>query len=222
MAAVFTCLLVSQARAQQATMQFPVARDAGILGWDNHDGYGGVYDKTLETEEFSNHGGAPANRARKSTQHGLIMDWDTDAINTWIQANVEPGTPMKWTFNIYPLDAAPADITIETIESANDWLEGDGPHNFENFNWSEGTGAATTNFAQTYYTFDQEGDKVLDLEKSLPWIDNDTGTGGIDDNQYSILGRPDNFSPGTRIPDFVNSELQVGPKGWNLEENKKI
>src|SRR5690606_37492957 len=55
--------------------------------------------------------------------------------------------------------------------------------------------------------YDDDGDPVLDLENSVPWVDNEEGTGGIDDNQYNILGRTSNWSQGTRIPDFINSEL---------------
>ncbi len=48
--------------AQQSTMQFPVERDTGILGWDNHDGWGDppVFDPDIiangDTEELANHG----------------------------------------------------------------------------------------------------------------------------------------------------------------------
>jgi hypothetical protein len=191
-------------------MQFPAARDNGMNGWNNHDGYGDppVYDKTLETEEFSSPGLQGAVRARKANQHTVIMDWDTDAIKQWLATNSKPGDTLAWTLNIYPVDAndvPPDEVTIETIESLNDWVEGDGVGSFDNFSWSEDTAAATTNFAQTYYTFDDDGEKVLDEAKSLPWVDDDTGTGGIDDNQYRLIGGNDNYSSGSRIPNFLNS-----------------
>jgi hypothetical protein len=220
LAAVIACgFLFTVACGQQATMQFPVERDTDILGWDNHDGWGDppVYDKALTvvdpesglalTEEFSNHGAAAAIRGLKSTQHASIMDWNTDNIKSFLAANADPNQPMTWTFNVYPLEGPSADVEIHTLESLNDWLEGDSQGTFTNFTWSEGTGAVTVNFAQTYYTVDADGDPVLDQTKSLPWIENQTGTGGINDNQYSILGRPDNFAKGLRMPDFINSEL---------------
>ena len=114
--------------AQQATMQFTVARDNSIDGWEGHNGFGDppVYDKTLETEEFTNFGLAAALRARKGNQHALILDWDTDAINAFVASNVDTTKPYAWTLNVYPLSAPPENIPIETLESLNDWTEGDG------------------------------------------------------------------------------------------------
>ena len=210
--------------AQQATMQFPVARDNSIAGWENHNGYGvpPVYDKFLETEEFSNFGASLAVRARKADQHAVIMDWDTEAITAFIAANVDQNQPMRWTLNVYPLDGPIDDIPIETLESLKDWFEGNGGLSdfdgdgdigeYENFNWEPDTKASTNNFAQTAFVFDDDDEPILDLENSLPWVDNDLGTGGIDDDQYGILGRPDHFSRGLRIPDFVNTE-------WLLADN---
>ena len=194
--------------AQQATMQFTVARDNSIDGWEGHNGFGDppVYDKTLETEEFTNFGLAAALRARKGNQHALILDWDTDAINAFVASNVDTTKPYAWTLNVYPLSAPPENIPIETLESLNDWTEGDGDDSYANFNWSPDTMAVTNNFAQTAWMEDEDGDRVLDLENSLPWIDNDPGSGGINDDQYSILARADNFSRGTRVPDYINSE----------------
>jgi hypothetical protein len=196
---------VAQPATAQLTMQFPVERDAGIDGWDNHTGYGGVYDPSLETEEFTNHGGIAARvRGKKGTQHTAIMDWDTAAINQWLAANTRPGDIRSWTFNLYPVDAPVDDLQLLTLESLNDWVEGDGATDYENFNWSEGTGAVTQNFAVTYWTFDG-GQKVLDEAKSVPWVDDDSGTGGINDNEYSVLARGDNLRQGNPIPNFQNS-----------------
>jgi hypothetical protein len=118
---------------------------------------------------------------------------------------------------VYPLAGPPDDVPIETLESVNDWVEGNGGYfdwdndgddgTYENFNWEPGTKASTTNFAQTAFVYDEDGDPVLDLDNSLPWVDNDSGTGGVDDNQYGILARADNYAKGVRIPDHVNSEL---------------
>jgi hypothetical protein len=199
----------------QVTMQFPVARDVSILGYENHDGYGfpPEYDKTLETEEWSNHGFRPQLRGRKWGQHAVLMDWDTDAINDWIASNTNPGDTLSWTLNVYPVNGPPMDIEILSLESLNDWVEGDGGYldhgfggSYSNFNWSDGV-AATTNFAQTAFKLDADGDRVLDLDNSLPWVDNDLGTGGVDDNQYSLLARGDHFAQGSPISDFMNSEV---------------
>ncbi len=204
-AAAFLALVAQPAMAQLTT-QFPVERDAGIDGWDNHTGYGGVYDKSLETEEFTNFGGiAPQVRGKKGTQHSAIMDWDTDAIKQWLAANSRPGDILSWTFNLFPVDSPPEDLQLFTIESLNDWVEGDGPTNYENFNWSEGTGAVSQNFAVTYWEFDADGAKVLDEARSIPWVDDNSGTGGINDNQYAVLSQGDSFSEGNPISNFKNS-----------------
>jgi hypothetical protein len=148
------------------------------------------------------------------------LDWDTDAINDFLTANADPTHPMTWTLNVYPTTFAPSfDVTVQTLESLNDWAEGNGGSSdadgdgrvdvgdgYIRFNWSAGTKAATANFAQTAYILDEDGDSVFDPDNSLPWIDNDTGTGGINDNQFGILGREDNWSPGLPVPDFINSK----------------
>ena len=198
--------LLCHATQAQMTMQFPVSRDVGIDGWDNHGGYNGVYDKTLETEEFTNHGGiAPQVRGKKGTQHSILMDWDTEEINQWITDNTNPGDILSWTYNVYPFQTPADDVQIVTLESLNDWVEGDGTTSFTNFNWTEDTGAATHNFAVTYWKFDDDGDQVLDEDRSVPWIDDDSGTGGIDDVQYSVLTRGDSFVQGDPISNYVNS-----------------
>ncbi len=92
--------------------------------------------------------------------------------------------------------APPDDVPIETLESLNDWTEGNGSSIYVNFNWEPDTTASTTNFAQTALIEDEDGDLVVDLENSLPWVDNDLGTGGTDDTQYLLLARPDHFSQG--------------------------
>jgi len=197
----------------QVTMQFPVSRDTNYDSWDGGDGFGDppVFDKTVPTEEFSSWGQIPGIRGKKTGQHASAFDWDTDAMAAWVAANTSPGDTVAWTLNVFPLgNGVPtADVTVQTLESLNDWVEGDQrlPRNFENFFWSENTAASTQDFAQTYWKFDDEGDRVLDLERSLPWIDDDTGTEGINDNQYSVLDRPDDFSQGNPIPNFVNASV---------------
>ena len=130
---VMSLSVASVAQAQQATMQFPVERDNSIDGWDNHDGYGDPpeYDKFLETEEWTNFGATPGIRARKGNQHAVIMDWNTDAINAFIAGNVDTTQSMSWTLNVYPLAGPPDDVPIETLESVNDWVEGNGGY----FDW---------------------------------------------------------------------------------------
>ena len=81
-------IATAQTALAQSTMQFPVERDAGILAWDNHDGYGNppVFNPDLQTEEFSNHGLRTTIRGKKGTQHAAIMDWNTDEILAFIQS----------------------------------------------------------------------------------------------------------------------------------------
>ena len=212
--AILLMCVVSIAGAQQATMQFTVDRDNGIAGWEGHGGWGAPpeFDKAIlpDTEEFSNFGASTEVRGRKWNQHAVIMDWDTAAIKSFIAANVDTTKPMEWTLNVYARTAPKIDIPIETLESLNDWVEGDGGSflpGYQNLNWDPETKASTTNFAQTAMMEDDDGEYVLDLANSLPWVDNDSGTGGIDDNQYGVLNRPDHFTDGQRMPDYRNSNL---------------
>jgi hypothetical protein len=199
-------------------------------------------DGSPRTEAFSNAGGLPALRAKESGEHRLLMDWDTNAINQWVGENTKPGDTVTWKLGIYPIDSSfddtqldqdgtpvPVGVYVQTLESENDWGEGDQEVDFPNLEWSrsanEGEGAATQNFARTYYLVDENGDRAdpmnVDLERSVPWIDNDFGTigGNPDHNAYSVNSRGDQFEAGNPIPDFTNADTFLSAEVGDAVDN---
>ncbi len=164
--------------SHEVTMQFPVTRDVGIDAWSDT-----TVPSLINTEALSNAGTADFSitdqgqqgsvRARKSDEHGIVLDFDTAAMDAFLQAN--PGTA-TWTFSLRNTtdegqqQIPTTDVSIVTVESTNDWAEGDGTINFANFNWTSGTSAATYFYAQTV-----QNNGVLDAENSLQWIDPDSG-----------------------------------------------
>ena len=186
---IFTMLIASSVGllaqiASAQTAQFAVTRDVGILGHG--------------AEQASSAGNAPDVRAWKSNQNAIILDFDTAAMDAFLAAN--PGTA-TWTLNIYPLDTASHGLDVLTVESTNDWAEGDGEWTGANLNWTQGTVAATYLYAQTAHAGGE-----IDRPNSLQWIDPDSGTytftkRNYDGNQYGAIPAID----GNPTPEFTNS-----------------
>ncbi len=177
-------LLANSASAQ--TAQFDVTRDVGILGHG--------------AEQASNAGGAGSIRPYKSNQNTLILDFDTVAMSNFLAAN--PGTA-TWTLNVnvHSTHTGSDDISIQTVESTNDWAEGDAAFNGGNLNWTPGTKAATYLYAQTAYS-----GTLIDKPSSLKWMDPDSGVytftkRGFNGNAYGAAGSID----GNPTPEFTNS-----------------
>jgi hypothetical protein len=171
-----TFLAAGPAMAQRKTEQFPVNRDAGINGFPG--------------EENNNTGASGRVRGAKFHQHAALFDWDKAAIQAFLAAN--PGQ-VSATFNIFPAGAPDTDVMVQTVESQNDWVEGDGTGDCCNqFGWTEGTPAVTNLFAQEVYFFTADG-PVVDEENSLPWLNDEDGS------QFRLI------NPGESMPNFVNS-----------------
>jgi len=207
--------------SHEVTMQFEVTRDVGIAGWSNDAPVLGQPD---QSEQMSSAGTADLSdigsqiqgtvRAVKSSQHAIIMDFDTSAMDTFLQNN--PGTA-TWTFNLRngPANGSQqqlhdVDITLQTVESTNDWAEGDALLDFANFNWTEGTAAATYFYAQTVYNL-VGGIPVLDTAASLEWIDPDSGsytftTFGSVQSEYDYFGVPGSVGSGNSGVDFLHAD----------------
>jgi len=197
----------------QVTMRFPVTRDLQIQAHD-------------AGEQLVNRGGRQSIRPLKSTQDVSLMDFDTAAMGAFIDAN--PGTA-TWTLNIAPFPhggsaqstvdnfIGSAEITMLTIESTVDWIEGVGTENGAGgpggtpplgLNWADGTAASTFYYAQTF----QSGG-VLDTANSLEWNDPDNGPYTFTTRfaNYGLHGVPatvgggDQFSGSPPTPDFTNS-----------------
>jgi len=150
----------------QITMRFPVTRDIGI--WAS----GGEQMTTSGFQKFL--------RPLKLFENAVIMDFDTDAMDTFLQTNTGPAT---WTFNLFNaqqdgFDVFPAagfDMSVMTVESTNDWAEGDS-NGLNQFAWTEGTPSATFFYAQTVYETDTFPNfPQVVTAQSLPWIDPDSG-----------------------------------------------
>jgi hypothetical protein len=184
--------------AAAVTMQFPVTRDAGIF---SHDG---------AQEQATNGGASPTVRTNRYNQNTTIIDFDTNAMAAFLAANPGPAT---WTLHVNVLDKNHnGDVSVQTVESTNDWAEGDGNTavSASRFNWTPGTAAATYLYAQTYYkeSATTPGVMVVDRDLSKPWFDPDTANGiyvftkrNPDPGTY---GAPGSIQ-GSPTPQFTNS-----------------
>jgi hypothetical protein len=123
-----------------------------IVQRDNGDNSaGGAYPG----ETHSNEGGASAVRI-KASDHQWYGDWDTVCIEDWMANNpCPPGWHYEATLNMVPhggftVGGAPNPFHIAAVWSETDWVEGDGPEDFANFNWTNPTQnrAATYQYAQ--------------------------------------------------------------------------
>ena len=138
----------------------------------------------------------------------MLMDFDTTAMADFLQAN--PGTA-TWTLNILPFDnvTTSSDIEVLTVESTNDWAEGDS-QGFDNLGWTTGTASATYFYAQTFHTAG-----VLDTANSLEWDDPDSGpyTFTTRAPNYTELGVPNTVGGGGATsaddptPAFTNANV---------------
>ncbi len=175
------------AQDEVITERFPVNRDVGLNGANG--------------EQYTNTGASGFVRGAKFTQHAALFDWDTEAIADFLADH--PGE-VSVTFSIYPTGTPETDVQIETVESLNDWVEGDGASGCcGDFTWTLDTAAVTHEFAQTFYLPDFTVD-----DDSEPWLNDEDGT------QYTFMNRG---GGGQALPNFINSfpfELAV----W--EENE--
>jgi len=151
---------------ETATMDFLVTKDAGVSY-----GYGG--------EWYNNSGATNTFRMAKNGNNVSIYDWQFDGaggILEFITNNMTtPGYYPVFTLSIMTAaDAASRTVDIYTINSDTDWIEGDGA-GYPDFNWTKGLGAATGEYAETYYTdtdgIPGNGDEVLDTTNSVRWGD---------------------------------------------------
>ncbi len=151
----------------QTTMKFFATKDNSITSAVSLSG----------SEQMTNKGAATGLRSLFFGEDTWLVDFDTDAMDTFLQAN--PGTA-TWTLNITPIpggnfivapDGNP-EVQIMTVESLNDWTEGDGTSGGggSQYNWATGTAAATHFYASAVHN-----NGVLDLANSFEWIDPDSG-----------------------------------------------
>ncbi len=200
--------LVANDAAGQITMRFPVTRDVGI--WAE----GGEQMTTSGFQAFL--------RPVKFFENAVVMDFNTDAMGAFLQANTGAAT---WTFNMFNaissnpvFDVFPSsnfNMNVVTVESTNDWAEGDS-NGLGQFAWTEGTPSATYFYAQTVYETDSFGPDFPQVVagSSLEWNDPDSGrytfTSSFPDDP-SFYGIPGDQADWTKdpTPEFTNSTSVV-------------
>ena len=178
---------------------FYVTRDAGILAH--------------ASEQLQNAGTAGKIRGQKSSQNVALIDFDGDAIRSYIEANpgivsaelfiqVADRTPLSFS-QIQTQGIVNGDVGIQTVESLNDWAEGEGNASGD---WNNGS-AATYFYASTVR---ESG--TLKPADSLQWVDPDSGpyTFTSRDADYAAWGVPTTVGGGgigeNPTPEFTNSE----------------
>jgi len=197
----------------QVTMRFPTTRDLQLQANEGQ-------------EQLVNRGGRASIRPLKNNQDVSLLDFDTAAMGAFLAEN--PGTA-TWTLNIAPFPHGGSaksilsnfigteEITMETIESTVDWIEGTGVDAGPGgpggtpplgLGWADGTAASTFYYAQTF----QSGG-VLDTANSLQWNDPDSGpyTFTTRPATYAVHGVPTTVGGGDAnfgnppTPEFINS-----------------
>ncbi|QEG36301.1 PEP-CTERM sorting domain-containing protein [Bythopirellula goksoeyrii] len=201
---VLSLLLISSvgvrldSASAQVTMKFPATRDWTV--------YGDPGEQMYSTGDFGFLRGY-----KFGGENSAHFDFDTEAMGIFLQNNPGKAT---WTLNIFPatgndpLDPntasknLPATVTFQTVESTNDWVEGDGQRT-PNFGWTSGTAAVTYFYAQTVHN-----GGVLDAENSLIWNDPDSGPytfSGTPPNN-AAYGVPASVTNANPTPAFTNSK----------------
>lgn len=172
------------------SMDFPATKDTG-MDMNNANG---------------NAGAAGMVRGAKATwrENSSWYDFNTTEIEAYIAANGGMGMVQKVEFFIRPatLWARPDDTTgikVFGIQSQNDWAEGDGGSIWNNYNWTEGSLAATVNYAQHDYTTVGGTLPPADGPGCVPWVDVGGTQRTIRDSQmWPIQNANDFISPADR------------------------
>jgi len=138
--------------------KFYVTRDTGINNGDPYDNQGAR---------------STVRSAKWGASESYLFDFDTDAILSFLG-----GRPISdFTFTLYIMPssgwpATPVSVQVQTVNALYDWVEGDDPNRFNSFGWTEGTPAATSEYAQTYWV-DVDGTPTLDAANSIAWTRED-------------------------------------------------
>ncbi|KKL58646.1 hypothetical protein LCGC14_2223300, partial [marine sediment metagenome] len=175
---------------ETATMDFSTTKDTVVSNYS--------------TEQLWGAGGAGHGRGGKHDNRSLY-DWDIPAIQTWIDAQGIPGDYYPvFEFVVQVRTAFDTSVLVNTINSSNDWTEGDGPHSFTNFDWTQGLTAATYSYAQTAYT--GTSPKVLDVGNTVAWTRPSDST---DVNFWSLTPDFTNIAPLTVTAGDADTDISV-------------
>mgnify|MGYP001085340912 CR=1 FL=1 len=148
---------------------FDVTRDNGINCADSYDNQGAVSD---------------VRTAKWGCDESYITDFDTAAIKSFMGSN--PISDYNFTLYIMPSSgwpASPVSVDVQTINTNDDWAEGDDTQRFNSFGWTEGTPAATGEYVQTYHI-----GGALDPNNCIAWTRED----GTPESLFKYL--PANFT----------------------------
>jgi len=138
-----------------------VLADDFYLNRDNGINYDTAYDNQGAVSDVRT--------AKWGCKEAYIMDLDTAAILSFMGGN--PISDYTFTLYIMPSSgwpATPAAVGVQTINSNTDWAEGNDTSRFNSFGWTEGTAAATSEYAQTYWK-DVGGTPTLDTPLCVAW-----------------------------------------------------
>jgi hypothetical protein len=149
---------------------------SAALAADHYPTRDAAVNKVVGWEEYTNGGACTQARFMKGRQHYFLMDFDWAAIEADLLAN--PGYHAE--FSMVPASDASNFMwcSLQISENTVDWIEGDGPDQFTNFNWTNPTVnyALTSQYSQTIGMDDGAGGVVVDPVNSTgawPWGDFD-------------------------------------------------
>ena len=179
-----------------------------------------VMDFNVIKDTGNDHGSRNANAGAAGTVRGAknpwmedtsYYDWDTAAIEDFINANGGVGMIAKVEFYLMPVtcpgQGTNVGINVFALQSGNDWAEGDGGSIWPAFNWSgPGGPAATYNNAQGYWRWNDAGTpadtsddfKEDDPTQTLPWTNPVGGAavGGVDHSSLRPIQNSLDWDPG--------------------------
>ncbi|HUW82218.1 MAG TPA: Calx-beta domain-containing protein [Phycisphaerae bacterium] len=162
-------LVIGMAASAGLADVFYVTRDNGINCSDAYDNQGAL---------------SAVRTAKWGLDETCIMDFDSDAIKTFI--GTDPILDYTFTLYIMPSAGWPTNevyVDVQTINTNDDWAEGDDTQRFNSFGWTEGTPAATGEYAQTYHI-----GGALDPNNCVAW----TRENGTPESLFKYL--PANFT----------------------------
>ncbi len=157
---------------------FYVARDNSVNTGDAYDNQGAVSD---------------VRTAKWGADESYLMDFDTAAILSFMGGN--PISDHTFTLYIMPSNGwpvSPVSVDVQTVNLNVDWAEGNDPNRFNSFGWTEGTPAATSEYAQCYWV-DVGGTPTLDVANCITWQRED----GTPESRFKYL--PANFTNSTSL-----------------------
>lgn len=192
---VMSVVLATATWVLAADMQFAVNRDAGN-----------------DMNAVHTSGGADPNvRGAKNPwdEDTSYYDWDTAAVDAWINANGGRAQVASVEFFIKPYtcpgQGTTVGIQVFTLQSQNDWAEGDGTaYNGGSWNWTQGTPSSTYSNAREYWLVNDNGTpgdtsddfNQMDAAQTVPWLDAGGTARSINATQLRGMQNSVDWDPG--------------------------